>query len=455
MAHFAQDHVYAANEEELATDLVPVDEGFITKDDDSPSLDDSSASDLDIGASVDVDDALTAGDDGDAPIDVGMIDDALRIGADFGLDDGHEGVATDDADGMEGVPESPDDEGAEGFQDAGEGGIDEDDLPALDADDGPDHADTWGEIRLPEAPNVEISTWPVAAAPWLVREDLGVEVPCTAVAMGRDGAVLAGTEAGVLWLEEGARRTRRGGPTWGAIRSLCALGDGLIAVAGHRIVGTKDAQGEGWTAGSLAADADTTLTAAPNHVWAQVGDAVYRFSADTVPAAVRVRDSVLAACASGASLVMLVTSGNEAFLERVRGDDEAVASQRLDGEMAIAVAEDVRFAATADGQVVGLFAPALGLAVSRDFGLTFEHFDMRGLRALTFAGDGDDAALLAVVADRAETWLLEVGVGGAPRRVSKLASSEGTFALSWDHRREVVWVASGAGLVALERPRRH
>jgi hypothetical protein len=82
--------------------------------------------------------------------------------------------------------------------------------------------------------------------------------------------------------------------------------------------------------------------------------------------------------------------------------------------------------------------------------------------ALDFAGSGEDAALLGLVAREgsASAFLVSWDAKGDVTRIGEVAISEGPEAktrgsIAWDGSREVVWVGSPVGLVALGWPRRH
>jgi hypothetical protein len=111
------------------------------------------------------------------------------------------------------------------------------------------------------------------------------------------------------------------------------------------------------------------------------------------------------------------------------------------------------------------------VCVSRDGGRSFRSFALPGAAALTFAGDQDDAALLALLVPplEEEAYVALVPAEGSPSLVAELAGREsleddaseegtasiGASAIGWDATREFLWVACRAGLLALARARKH
>ena len=118
----------------------------------------------------------------------------------------------------------------------------------------------------------------------------------------------------------------------------------------------------------------------------------------------------------------------------------------------LAVAAGGRCLALGDGERV---------VVSRDGGATFTPLDAGRATAIAFAGDAADAPLLALVVPPpgpggpSPAFVVQASASGEAERIGELPSAEPPAAIAWDASREVVWVASGAGLSALGMPRRH
>ena len=205
------------------------------------------------------------------------------------------------------------------------------------------------------------------------------------------------------------------------------------------------------------------LAATPGRFWIRAGGALLcATSPDRPPAVVRAR-GVLAIAASSGVLSAVVLGPEGPSVERFRGDDEGWMEARLSGASArIATpgpvaetdaARPLRLATTAGGRAVAI-SDGERVALSRDGGASFQVEELGTTPAIAFAGDGGDAPLLALVVAEA-THLVEVPAGGGPARVAEVPGSEGgsAAALAWDAAREVVWIASAAGLVAVGRAR--
>ncbi|MEJ7735183.1 MAG: hypothetical protein WKG00_39105 [Polyangiaceae bacterium] len=105
------------------------------------------------------------------------------------------------------------------------------------------------------------------------------------------------------------------------------------------------------------------------------------------------------------------------------------------------------------------------LRVSRDGGATFNTHHLPALRALIFAGDGRQDDLLALVDGGLagdDLWLLRIAASGAVTRLLALDSIDEeqepaaeTAALCWDAARELCWMASARGLLAIGRATKH
>ncbi|APR86594.1 Hypothetical protein A7982_11943 [Minicystis rosea] len=442
---------------------------------DEDGLDDAEADDLDVGG----DDLETSDDELDEPdteVDVGALDEGIVLDEESA--DEHEDTDHPDDDGLiSDESGSDDDGGAEGTSEDPGDGIDEAALPELDDDDGSAPDDGLAETLLTEG---DIAV-PWAAARWAPLEGAGADVPCRAVA-AEAGRVAAAGEV-LLIIEEGARAPHR--LAFGEGSVAIALGDDAVIAAtarGQLLVardGGADAAAIGsWRAGvesSLGlwpADAGhaVDLAATPGRFWIRAGAALLCATSPVQPlAAVRER-GVLAITASGGVLVALTTGGSGPAIERFRGDDEGWAATPLAG-IALRMAERargaVRLASAAGGRAVAL-CDHQRIAVSRDGGATFTVVELGNVPAITFAGDSPDAPLLALMAPspNAAAFVVEIDTAGEAARVGEIAVPERDGAteapspwtsasLAWDASRDVVWVASTAGLIALGRPQKH
>jgi hypothetical protein len=425
-------------------------------------LDDAESEDLDVGGD-DLDENDEGDDEGDE-IDVGDLDEGMlideealegaeaeRAAEDYGLG-GDEAEGADDG-GAEGTDEDPGDE------------VDEAALPEMDDDDGEAEDDGLAAVLLAEGE----AAIPWAAARWTPLEGAGAAVPCRAVAAAGGRVAVAGEV--LLLIEEGALTPRPLPSGEGAV--AVALGDDalLAATARGQLLVSRDGGAEAaalgsWRAGVEAslglwpADAGSAvaLAATPGRFWIRAGAALLCATAPARPlAAVRER-GVLAITASAGVLVALTAGAEGPALERFRSDDEGWAETRLGADVRGLCERDrgaLRLAAAAGGKAVAL-SDQQRLAVSRDGGATFRLLDVGATPAVAFAGDDLDAPLLALVAGKGgAAFLLEIDAGGEAARIAEIAGAAGPAALAWDAAREVVWVASAAGLTALGRPRRH
>ncbi len=438
----------------------PTDEAHELPDepDGGGGLDDATAADLDVGDELDDFDGEEGGD-GEADIDVGPLDEG--IDAEDGertLGDEEESAA--DGEGIA-VDESrdADDGGAEGTGENPEDEVDEAALP--DIDDGEDAA---GDHALAEALLAEggqqLPEW--APARLALLEGAGAAVPCRSVAVAA-GRVAAAGEV-LLFVEEGARAARR-----------LPFGDGVIAVAladdalvlatarGQLLMGRHggtEATSLGAFRGSPSA-APVQLAATPGRFWIRAGGAL---SCVTLPAPspspVRER-GVLAIAASAGALTAVTLGPSGPAIERLRGDDEGGLESLLAGparSLVERVGDALLFAVAAGGRCLAL-GDGQRVAVSRDGGATFTILDPGPVAAVAFAGDDVDAPVLALVAPdgAVSTFVVRLAPSGEAARIGELTSAERELpaAIAWDPSRELIWVASGAGLFALGVPPRH
>ena len=206
------------------------------------------------------------------------------------------------------------------------------------------------------------------------------------------------------------------------------------------------------------------LCATPGRFWIRAGTALSCATLPGAPAAVRDR-GVLAIAASGGTLVAVTLGPAGARIERFRGDDEGAMEAPLRGAASTLVAErreagSILFAAAAGGRCLALGDDDRVL-VSRDGGATFAPVEPGRAAALAFAGEDASAALLVLTVPAPSgappAFLVEVGAAGEAARIGESLPGVGELpaALAWDASRDVIWVASGAGLAALGTPRRH
>jgi hypothetical protein len=438
---------------------------------DDGGLDDAAAGDLDVGAELD-DDLDEEADGGpDEDVDVGPLDEGLdvvgerlepgdaseREADDLGIDVGEERDLDDG--GTEGTGENPEDQ------------VDEAALPELDDGEDPRGDEILAEALLAESDDGLVPWGRVRVA---VVEGSGAALPCRRV-VALAGRVAAAGEV-LLLVEEGALGARR-----------LPFGEGVVAVAlAEEALVAVTARGQvlvssdfGATAAALGAyrasvAAGVELAVTPGRFWLRTGTAL---ACGTLPqkAPVPVRErGVLAIAASGSSLFALTLAGGAPGLERFRGDDEGRMEAPLP-EPARRLVEgykgELMLAATAGGKSLAL-ADGRTVAVSRDGGASFTLSDPGPVMALDFAGSGEDAALLGLVAREGspsaflvswdakgevtrigEATIVDRETQAEPEPSEKEARPRGSIV--WDGAREVVWVGSPAGLVALGWPRRH
>jgi hypothetical protein len=461
------------DEQDLDLDLPPLDadEGDERADEapealDDPDaggdLDDSNAAELDVGDELDDFDDEEGGD-AEADVDVGPLDEGIdpedderTVGdEEVGATDG-EGIAVDES-------HDADDGGAEGTSENPEDEVDEATLPDMD-----DGEDAGGDQALAEALLAEslaengerLPDW--APARLALLEGAGAAVPCRSVVVAA-GRVAAAGEV-LLFVEEGARAARRLPFGDGVVAVALAEDTLLLATARGQLLTGRDAGTEATSLGAFRSGASTVpvqLAATPGRFWIRAGAAL---SCVTVPAPApsRVRErGVLAIAASAGALIAVTLGPSGPGIERLRGDDEGGLESPLAGaarELVERAGDALLFAAAAGGRCLAL-GDGLRLVVSRDGGATFALLDPGPVAAVAFAGDGADAPLLALVAPEgaASAYLVRATPAGEASRIGELTSAERELpaAIAWDPARELVWVASGAGLFALGIPQRH
>jgi hypothetical protein len=446
-------------------------------DGDGDPLDDAEASDLDGGAEgAELDELDDDPRDGDADeqIDVGPLDDDL-IGAEAEPASAEleaDGITGDD-DEVDELDDGDDDSGDEGTHEPVEDEVDEDALPAIDADDDGDFEDASlvGEAWDDELADAPLPGW--GDTRWEAREGAGAELPCRAVA-ARDGRVVAAGEA-VLVVDQGACVARRVGPEGGAqALTLGEDGAALIATRRGQLIGLSPTGQATPLSAWRARFGGLALASTPGRAWAlERGADGALWSLGGSPALVTMarEQGVMAIAASGASLFALTNDAAGLHLQRLRSDDEGWQPTHLAGAArAIAAGSEVHLAAAAQGRALAIAEPTRGLAVSRDGGASFQALGVVGVVAVAFAGDDEAAPALALVASSLGdgVCLVEVLPDGTALRVAELPARrsnsstpheddapERAFGMAWDATRELVWIAHPGGLVALGRLRTH
>lgn len=441
------------DEEQLASELA-LDDDPMAAFEGEESLDDREAETLELGDSAELDE-LAEGSDGERELDFGAIDeDLLGADAQAGQDTHTTGLVNEDDDAFEVGGAGADDEGNEGPLGADDE-LDDGALPAMDADGTGDFEEPCegetGEIDRPAR------ALPWAATRWVARPDLGAEIPCRSLALTPGGLAL-GTGAGVVLLDVEARTVEPlPGPRCDVRQVVASRALVVASTASGELLAWRT---EAFAAGprSLGEPGRVALAAGADDVWLASSGAISRLGDGRGEALGVSTETAEQLAASRGALVLLSSKGQgRVNLERLRGDDEAPLVRPLDGELAELVQRaSPALAAAAGGQVVGLAGPELGVAVSRDGGTTFEHFAVNALRAAVFAGDEDTASLFAVVLEDGRPFLAELTAQGEARRVVELTGAPAhSFALLWDARRELLWVAGSVGLSAYAGSPRH
>jgi len=450
----------ADEDDELPLDAVPE---LPDSADDAGGLDDAASTELDVGDELDeLDD--DDGGDAEADVDVGPLDEGIDDDGEGALpgddDEGaadEEGLATDE-------PQDSDDGGAEGTSENPEDEVDEASLPEIDDGD-EEGGDQLSEVLLAEAGG-DLPAW--ATARVVLVDGAGAALPCRSLAVVA-GRVAAAGEV-LLFVDEGARAARRLAFAEGVVAVALAEDAVLVATARGQLVTSRDAGTEATSLGAYrtghpqtpgAGAPDVQLAATPGRFWIRAGSALSCVTLPaSAPSSVRER-GVLAIAASGGTLLAITLGLEGPCIDRFRGDDEGDMEARLAGP-ARALVERGRhallLAVTAGGRTVAL-GDDRSVVVSRDGGATFATFEPGPVVAIAFAGTEVDDPLLALAAPGASglAYLVEMKAGGEIARIGEVSCAEGELpaAIAWDPSREVIWVASGAGLIALGMPRRH
>ena len=449
-----------AREPEELDDLLPA-----LREDDGDPFDDANALDLDVGGDLEgAGDETLDEDASDEPVDIGPLDEGISAfegASDVATDDDAPGETHgDDDDLLDRLVQDDDDGGAEGTGENVENDVDEAALPELDASDQDEGDDHLADALLEEASTGLVPPW--AASRWGLIEGAGATVPCVAVT-SVGGRVLAAGDV-VLAVDEGAHAARQTGLA--AASTAIAANDETIVVATARggLVVSRDGGASGSpVAGFRSGKSPATLAATPGRIWILQEGALWSITGpDGAPAPVR-DSGLLAMTASGGTVVACAARAEGLVIERLRGDDEGWQATPLSEGMAELFEGDTRpgLAAAASGRRIAIWTDK-SLFSSADGGRSFRSIELHGVLAACFAGDDEDAPLLALVAQPGEAmgYLVRVSDDEDPARVGELqcggdGATFGEAHLAWDGAREVAWVACRAGLLAFGPARRH
>ena len=331
-------------------------------------------------------------------------------------------------------------------------------LPALDQDSD-DDVDT--EDLFLEADEHDIPRW--ATTRWTFAQPGGPSVPSTAVAVA-SGVVLAGGEVALV-VDEHRMSARPVGPgiwahsvavTNGTLYMLSSDGELLMSEDAGR---TVRAAGP-WHGGGRGALAATT-----DQLWIHSGESLWAMSPSIMRPRLIRSVGVVRACAAGDVIVALTQSIDGPSIERLSDGESDWTDMPLGGAVrVVADAPDAFLAASDSGRLVAI-SDGVYTFVSRDGGVTFQSLRFGHVVAITFAGDSAGASLLAAVCDdsdgcflveappdRVNVRLAELPIAADPEAKSV---NPGAISLAWDATRDVLWVGSPKGLLAIARPAKH
>lgn len=438
------------------------------RDDGGDPLDDTNASDLDVGIHIEDDDAREGNaEQTDELVDVGALDDdfAQLDSEGSALDPDRESdgfVEDEDVGGMD-LASSDDDGGSEGTGEDVADDIDENALPELDESEN-DHADeSLADVLLEEATRAQLPSW--ASSRFVPLEGAGASVPCIAVFVAA-GRVFAAGDV-VLLVDEGAHAARTMGLDAPSLAIAAMEGLTVIATTRGGLLASRD----GWMSASAVTGFRSTpstkgsvgLACTLGRIWILHDRALWSM-ADADIALVRVRENGMGAIgATTGALVALATRNDGVFVEKFRGDDEPWQSTALPDEVAKFVAAEHRptLVATAGGKRLAI-ASQRGLYLSNNGGVSFLRVELPGVSSACFAGEDETADLLVVVTspDEPLAHLIRVTDDGETARLADVLGSTdnnsfGDVSIAWDASRELVWIASRHGLVAYGPARRH
>ncbi|MRG96438.1 hypothetical protein GF068_31615 [Polyangium spumosum] len=434
------------------------------RDDGGDPLDDTNAQDLDVGLDVEGEDEGGAGDEGlEEGVDIGSLDEDLVTLDDeeSALDDDREQDTHGDDDADLELDATQDDGGAEGTGENVENDIDESALPELDEseNDTEDADDALADELLDEATRGKLPPW--AASRFVVLEGAGAPVPCTGVTVC-GGRVLAAGDV-VLVVDEGAHAARQTGLD-SPSTAVVATDEMTVAASarGGLLVSRDGCASATPVAGFRSGKSPVELAATPGRIWILHEGSLWSMTGHEGTPVLAREGGVRAIKAAGGTLVVLATRPEGAAIERLRGDDEAWQRAPLEGAAAELATADPRpgLAVAAAGRRVVIVSPR-GLLLSNDGARSFESIDLHGVIDACFAGDEEQDPLYALVAPPgdAASYVVRVGEDGDLSRVAELRGQDGTglgeASIAWDGARELVWIASRLGLVALGPARRH
>ncbi|MDI1448308.1 hypothetical protein [Polyangium sp. 6x1] len=431
------------------------------RDDGGDPLDDANAQDLDVGLDVDDEADEASGDDAEDGVDVGSLDEDLATldGEESALDeDRDEGTFGDDDADLE-LDATQDDGGAEGTGESAEIDIDESALPELD-ESANDEAgdDALADELLEEAARGKVPPW--APSRFVVLEGAGAPVPCIAVTVC-GGRVLAAGDV-VLAVDEGAHAARQTGLDTPSTAVVATDEVAVVALSRGGLLVSRDGCASATpVAGFRSEKGPVELGATPGRIWILHESSLWSMTGREGTPVLAREGGVRAIKAAGGTLVVLATRPDGAAIERLRGDDEAWQRAPLEGAAADLAtgAPKPGLAVAAAGRRVAIVSPR-GLLLSNDGGHSFESVDLHDVIGACFAGDEEDAPLYALMAPRgdATSYVVRVGEDGDVARVAELRGQDGTglgeASIAWDGSRELVWIASRLGLVALGPPAR-
>lgn len=344
----------------------------------------------------------------------------------------HEGLGEVDADDAV-LPATADDGGAEGIGDGSESEIDEQGLPAMDADAG-------GDFELRDLlDEMGFGT----DEPWEIVPELSRGVALAAAA-ARDGQIVAAGSA-VVSIPPGtlALRVRAlGEPAF-----ACAALGGHIVLATQRGIEVVDA-----TLGNpivVVPRPDIAMIAvAAQRLWALAGSTLLKVEL-TSGAVETVRDDVLAIAAAQGTL-FVASVAQRGTLERLRGDDGAFEVIDTAESTRRFLQRGATIAASSSGHLLLLLE---GRGVLMKIGGPATLLTVENIVAATFRGQGDATRALLLVDRDAKRELVSATDDGVLTTLLELDSaSDGPLSIVWDPTRELAVLATSQGLVGL-RPR--
>lgn len=435
------------------------------RDDGGDPLDDSNATDLDIGVHLEVTDSNETNLDGAEEItDVGALDeDFVAVDEGSALDEEQpvdEFVEDDDFAGFD--KESGDDDGgSEGTGEDAAADIDENALPELDESENDSADDSLAEELLDEAAKARLPPW--AASRFVPLEGAGAPLPCSFVTVAA-GCVYAAGDV-LITIDEGAHAARRLALDVPALAIASTNGQTLVVTQRGGLLASRDGcVSASPVTGFRSAQGPIGLACTHDRFWLLHEGSLWSLSGSELA---RVREGgVRAMCAASGALVLVTTSAAGAGVEIARGDDEQLKPSMFTEEIAkfVLAEPSLILAAAARGRRLAIASPH-ALYLSNDAGASFTLVELSGAVAACFAGDDESADLLVVLAsaEQPTAHLIRVTDDGEAARLAELNGTNGTndgrafcdVSSAWDATREVVWIASRHGLSAWGPARRH